>query len=761
MKKNMQYRLILSSLSIMICCALILSIAVMGLITTSAEDTAIDYPILLAKLDGTEATDTVGPGLGTIASTKVIDRDLNFTATGNVKNFINVTKLLPGTNLDLSGADVFTFTLTVTDNGAWDFYKDYMQVKFHRSSGGMLTIPAADVAEGLSVITPGKTQKIKINLNNISDTELKNITGINFTFAESECELNLHVKITDIKAEVVASRVFFAKLNGWEYPLIQPGLASSAANAKLDRYLNFTENGDVKNFVQANRTAVSSMGVVDISLCDYFAFNLWVEDNGAWEIYKDYISIIINGDKNYTVPADVTAQALSGVVPGTWSRIYIDLNSIDKAGLTATKYFRISVEGNGQTSDLNLHIQASDAYGEVAYDDIMIVDDEADEKITCGGGIDTTVAKIGDKSYKCVAWDKCFLIQEGFNGDSGLPVTKDITKITDNGSMGYLRFWVYADTQADLDAMAKYSSDISIGDTITPDGVTEGKGAWIVWQNWDNQVTKLGWNEVILPFSAANKTGTVDFANIRSMRVRLNGVDNGFTVNFDDFRISYYGAPTVESFEDIVIIDEENGEYGAYAEISDVMAIVGSKSLAINTVENDGWVTFKGFYGEDPVLPKDISVTTNNGKMGAIRFWLYVADVSSFDEVKELENKGAYSILKLGTAKNPDGSYFCWNGWANQVTKNGWNEIILPFANCFYETGIAPDTTVIDTIYIKLPTGAPSINLFIDNIKVSEDINPSPVYGDFNGDNVCDIRDMVRLKKLMRRSFRGIIFCGG
>ena len=231
-----------------------------------------------------------------------LDKSASRYGERTVRSFVNVSKLLPGTNLDLSGADVFTFTLTVTDNGAWDFYKDYMQVKFHRSSGGMLTIPAADVAEGLSVITPGKTQKIKINLNNISEAELKNITGIQFKVAESECELNLHVKITDIKAEILPEKVFFAKLNGNEYPIIQPGLSGAiSGNAnkdawQLDRYLNFTDNisPDVRNFVQINRTVRSDMGVVDLSLCDYFALNILVEDNGAWEVYKDYISFIPN-----------------------------------------------------------------------------------------------------------------------------------------------------------------------------------------------------------------------------------------------------------------------------------------------------------------------------------------------------------------------------------------------------------------------------------------------------------------------------------
>lgn len=930
-------------LSLVVCIAMLACVAITGMPMVSAEDTettTTTYPLEFANLNAWEWP-IVNPGLNDDWHATHLDRYLNFTPrnttspnpTETAYNSVLVNRAAMGwAAADLSGADVFTFVLTVEDNGAWNVYKDHIYVRLH-SANGNADIPAADVAKALKNYVPGTTQKIKFDLSNVSAATLASVHAVEVGVptGAATSELDLHINIITMLAEVLPERVLFAQL-GWDWPMVNPGLSGTLSGsadadaATLNRWLNFTSDisTDVKSGVTVIRSAASKAGV-DLSLCDYFALDFWVEDNGAWPVYKDYIQFVVNGQQ---ISAADVAKAVAGVVPGTESRIYIPLDSINKGNLTSTDTFGISVGGTDQTSELNLHIKANDLYGEMAYDDIVLVDDEAGEGVT-GLGVKSEVARVGTNSYNASSWLNGLLCQSGFWGGTSFPVPKDISKLTANGTAGYLRFWVYADSQADLDVYATYSTDISVGDSTDPDGVS-GNGAWLVWGGWGNKVTKLGWNEIILPIASAGKTGTVDFTNIKSMKIRVNGID-GFNVQFDDFRVSQNGtptaacedvaviddeakealsssgaayvdnvakvgntsmrvapydggnliingfwgrahmtskdisaitnngkagalrfwiyipdttsltgvksgssyvqigdstspdgnngdgywhtwsgwanqitgigwneiilpfkngsnadytniksiwlrtpnntsgftayiddlkvteslSPTVESFNDVAILDEENGEDGAYAELSDVRVRVGSKSLEVNTMPNDGWVTFKGFYGEDVMTTKDISATTNNGKMGALRFWLYVEDVASFDVVKELFDNGATSYLKLGTAKSPDGAYFGWTGWANQVTKSGWNEIILPFASCWYEGGVAPDATALDTLYVKFPLGTPSIKLYIDDMKVSYDIAPSAVEGDINADGVLNVLDLIAVKKALANGEEG------
>lgn len=86
------------------------------------------YPLVLAKLDGTEYG-IADPGLNSSAHSKIIDRRLNFTPRNTESPTVdstvyNIVYIDPcdiyGNIFDLSGADVITFTATVGDNGAWE-----------------------------------------------------------------------------------------------------------------------------------------------------------------------------------------------------------------------------------------------------------------------------------------------------------------------------------------------------------------------------------------------------------------------------------------------------------------------------------------------------------------------------------------------------------------------------------------------------------------------------------------------------------------
>lgn len=338
--------------------------------------------------------------------------------------------------------------------------------------------------------------------------------------------------------------------------------------------------------------------------------------------------------------------------------------------------------------------------------DIVIVDDET-ESIGLASPSDEQV-KVGSKSLLAKP-NNGSIAYAGIYGADPLTVTKDISTVTNNGTTGALRFWFYIEDVSALETTKLIfdQGQIQLGSGKKPDTNCYR------WKNWFNQITKDGWNEVILPFSQGIAIGTPDYTAIDTLFFRIYDTTFNTQVYFDDIKVSANTEPT-KLPDDVVIIDDETESIGL-ASSSDEKAKVGTKSLLAKP--NNGSIAYAGIYGADPLtVTKDISTVTNNGTTGALRFWFYIEDVSALDKTKAISEQGQ---IQMGNGKATDTNCYKWKYWIDQITKNGWNEVILPFSNAS-KVG-TPDYTQIDTLWFRIYDSSFKTNVYIDDIRVTAD----------------------------------------
>ena len=203
--------------------------------------------------------------------------------------------------------------------------------------------------------------------------------------------------------------------------------------------------------------------------------------------------------------------------------------------------------------------------------------------------------------------------------------------------------------------------------------------------------------------------------------------------------IEYMKAP-----DDVVIIDDENAVTGTSnianwaSNVETSIVKVGSKSLKSKSDSNYIVASQYVWRTTEFNTPKDITAVTSNGTDGALRFWFYIEDINSFDAKNRDESKG---FVKIGTTTwkdsstpnaGPDaGSFYKWNGWTTQVTKSGWNEIILKFEDASKQNG-TPNLACIDKFMISYPDGTTATTAYIDDFKVSADTEPTTEIGDIS-----------------------------
>ncbi len=737
------------------------------------------YPVTLAELTGGEWP-IVNPGGGWLIENWSLSADAPFV------NFIRTNcqeKQYPA--VDISGADVLTFNFTAGDT--WDELKDYFKITIDSQP-----IPDANLEAAFADIVPGKTQKVAISLDGMDTTRLYTADMVEFKLADYTGDSSLLITVTKVKAEVLPTEPLeYAKLD-WDWPIVNPGLDTDESVATLNRYLNFTSDirPDVKDWVYVERTANNWGSRIDISLYDQLSFNFWVEDNGAWDFYKDYLEISIDGQ---IFSKAAVEKAFSGVVPGIKGSVKLDLDDINKGALTESSNFTFKVAGS--TCDLDLHIKIDEIYATMDNnDEVILLDDENGEVAPFMGAPDIDIAKVGTYSYVNQTYTTTVL-QAGFWGGSLFEIPKDISEVTANGTKGALRFWFWVkdnDTLNDLHNCQAYTDIIAIGDknidSSNPDG------PWgALWTGWTSQLTRSGWNEVVLPFTPEAKPNT-DWTAICSMRFKIGNGSSDVIVAVDNLKVTadtYYSTDIAAAGDDVILIDDENlnisgngdANYGRVRSTnSNSIAGVNSLKYTVDPnapggaqLVNEGWLVFTNFYGASP-LSKDISTATANGKDGTLRFWFYVENDAILQALTYAEtalDDGSYtgvkSFVRMGTgaADQVDiTDYRKWDGWVSQVTKVGWNEIILDFGNSTISGN--PDYTNITHIDIRMPQIIASDGkgiyeeiystcgsdlgenpFYIDDIRISNSRAASVVYGDANNDGARNILDLIVLKKAL------------
>lgn len=414
------------------------------------------------------------------------------------------------------------------------------------------------------------------------------------------------------------------------------------------------------------------------------------------------------------------------VVRNGWNEVILKFADAAKQGsapdISAADTFSVRLASG--TSPVTMYLDdirvSADTEPTPAPDDVIVVDDEAGEGYYPAGNNSTDgIYKVGTHSLKATTLaSQGWILYAGFWGSAGLPAI-DITEVTSGGKDGAFRFWMYVDDISSLDAMKTLEANgkpnrVKLGDCNSPDG------KYFVWDGWINQVTESGWNEIILPFAGVKIESSVpDLTAIDTLYMKFAEGSPSVKIYIDDLRITADSEPTPLP-EDVIIIDDEAGEgyYPASNNTADGIAKVGTHSLRATTIANEGWILYAGFYGAKNLTARDIKEVTSNGKSGALRFWMYVEDITALDPIKELQAAGYSSYIKIGDCDAVNGSYYGWNNWINQVDESGWNEVVLKFSDAFIESS-APDLTAIDTLYMKFSEGAPSVKIYLDDMRVS------------------------------------------
>ena len=376
-------------------------------------------------------------------------------------------------------------------------------------------------------------------------------------------------------------------------------------------------------------------------------------------------------------------------------------------------------------------------FAEEATTDVIIADGDNDVVLRATEKSQAYV-KGGDYSLKATTSNDGFFASQYYWDSTERYGSVDISSIIGDSKSGSLRFWLYIEDISTLDEfkMLASSSFVRFGTKIKKqDGTAEAspeKARYYNWKSWVDQITGNGWNEIVLNFSDSTLAGdtscAIDHTKMDYFVISFANLGKSVVLYLDDIKVSSNTATTPVP-ADVVLVDDEADEIIGLTTISDVQAKVGSKSLFTPT--NNTAIAYAGFWGAEAISPKNIVDVTSNGKDGALRFWFYIEDVSSLDRIKLLDEKGKYSLVKIGSGNGPDADMYQWAHWLDQVTRNGWNEVILKFSDAWKQG--TPNFSEIDTLYFKFGDGSPALNVYIDDIRVSANTNPStevnlPIY---------------------------------
>lgn len=351
-------------------------------------------------------------------------------------------------------------------------------------------------------------------------------------------------------------------------------------------------------------------------------------------------------------------------------------------------------------------------------DSVTLLDDEAGDTIDFSNVTDER-AKYGSYCYKTVPYGTKWRDHWILRGN--LPQIFDLSEITAGGTAGALRFWVWVENRDT--AIAEWNgSQAQLGQGWDTNAY--------VWQNWDSQILDNGWNEIILPFASAGKVNSPDPAVISYINIRTANTDYSTTVYVDNVSVTATTArENFEPPEDYVIVNpcEQTGNLRTFGSVgvSYDRVYEGSKSFLSSAAVNESWILCSD--GKGAFESVDISPFIENG---AIRLMIYVEDINGmgshyrFALLSSGCSRSFYWANEAGTdTSTADVGYF----WSDsvikaQITQNGWNEIILPFAEAtenVYDNGseiIYPYSEGVELNEIYFRNYTRTADVYIDSI---------------------------------------------
>ena len=209
---------------------------------------------------------------------------------------------------------------------------------------------------------------------------------------------------------------------------------------------------------------------------------------------------------------------------------------------------------------------------------------------------------------------------------------------------GYLKLWLYI-------------SDASRYDNAGQIEITSSGGFDVDEYSWNlnNIYLKDGWNFLSLSMANAGKNGTPDLSAINYFRI-YGFYNDSVTIKIDHLIFDDFGEMLLPG-RDLDQCNHESGWSGSdpiYQDLDNHM-----DSYASVASFGSGTNRFVKTY-----TPVNANVSPENGYLN---FWLYVSDISAFDDAGQVE------ITSSGTA---DADEYSWNVNCMDL-KNGWNQVFL------------------------------------------------------------------------------------
>lgn len=509
--------------------------------------------------------------------------------------------------------------------------------------------------------------------------------------------------------------------------------------------------------IRGNLTAADLSGVTQSGTAGALRFKIYVDDISTLDGWNGSQVQLGSGswDSNVYAWGDFRAQ----IINNSWNDIVLPFANAAVLGtpdIAAVTYINIRTASATYATTVYIDdIRVTS--GAEARADISVLNEEIGEGAftECNTSISTEQAKVGTKSYKANPTSSYWVLRSS-GSPGGLARSYDISTLTNNGTTGALRFWVYVE---DISEVAGWNgSQVQYG--------YHWDNNSFVWNSWHTQITKNGWNEIVLPFANAGKAGTPDVTNMCYFFIKL-GASCDTVLYVDDIRVTASAANS----EDVKLVNEEQGVglngSGFCSVISSEQASEGSNSFKNYPGMNqyrDNWIMRGG-------LPRayDLSELSLNGTSGALKFSIYVEDVTAIDDWYS-ESNTIFIQAALITGTDMWSNYFIWSNFQDQITQNGWNEIVLPFVNAG-KSG-SPSIDNITYMWIRVGNAAHTVTSYIDNVRFESrkvgDVNAdyytdaddiaairkallgiteADSFADVNGSGALDIADLIRLKK--------------
>ena len=208
---------------------------------------------------------------------------------------------------------------------------------------------------------------------------------------------------------------------------------------------------------------------------------------------------------------------------------------------------------------------------------------------------------------------------------------------------GYLRFYVYCTT------ISKKGHTMTV--ELTSSGTCDDQE---ITYDVSNQIKVCGWNEVVIELSTGSKGSSTVFDNTRCNYFRFYVLESNCYYYIDDIDFVY----EADTSNTLVLNECETNTNLNGASLSD-FSMYGGHSWQSNNTHN---ITFCFTFNSI-----DISSYMSSGYLV---FYLYCPDVDKLGTSVEVE------LTSSGTWDN----YEIYMNITNKVTRDGWNEIMIPLA---------------------------------------------------------------------------------